>query len=238
MLDHRWFLAEKAGHDVPMGEAVTSYIDNALPSYSLDSKALAELNEEADSGVIDDDAETGGHGAPQKGKQLHRTVGRHSGHAVFRDNRMCRERGNPPGIKALPPPCVNGRRGINAQTFAPVQHHQIALFHMADSRPALQHTRRRLVPEHMRQKPVFSFLGVYLAQLRAANGGVQDFNKHLTALQPLRQGKLVHHQRFARTHQNCRFALNLPVHVRRLRPAFRRIASVPKSSPEPERFCI
>ena len=28
---------------VAMGEAVTSYIDNALPSYSLDSKALAEL---------------------------------------------------------------------------------------------------------------------------------------------------------------------------------------------------
>ena len=56
MLDHRWFLAEKAGHDVPMGEAVTSYIDNALPSYSLDSKALAELNEEADSGVIDDES--------------------------------------------------------------------------------------------------------------------------------------------------------------------------------------
>ena len=41
---------------VAMGEAVTSYIDNALPSYSLDSKALAELNEEADSGVIDDES--------------------------------------------------------------------------------------------------------------------------------------------------------------------------------------
>ena len=48
--------AKLAGHDVPMGEAVTSYIDNALPSYSLDSKALAELNEEADSGVIDDES--------------------------------------------------------------------------------------------------------------------------------------------------------------------------------------
>ena len=56
MLDHRWFLAEKAGHDVPMGEAVTSYIDNVLPSYNLDSKALVELNEEADSGVIDDES--------------------------------------------------------------------------------------------------------------------------------------------------------------------------------------
>ena len=56
VLDHRWFLAEKAGHDVPMGEAVTSYIDNVLPSYNLDSKALVELNEEADSGVIDDES--------------------------------------------------------------------------------------------------------------------------------------------------------------------------------------
>ena len=26
VLDHRWFLAEKAGHDVPMGEAVTSFV--------------------------------------------------------------------------------------------------------------------------------------------------------------------------------------------------------------------
>ena len=52
VLDHRWFLAEKAGHDVPMGEAVTSYIDNALPSYSLDSKALAEHNREHDSSVV------------------------------------------------------------------------------------------------------------------------------------------------------------------------------------------
>ena len=56
VLDHRWFLAEKAGHDVPMDEAVTSYIDNVLPSYNLDSKAFVELNEEADSGVIDDES--------------------------------------------------------------------------------------------------------------------------------------------------------------------------------------
>ena len=60
VLDHRWFLAEKAGHDVPMGEAVTSYIENVLPNYKLDSKALAELNEEADSGVIDDETTYGG----------------------------------------------------------------------------------------------------------------------------------------------------------------------------------
>lgn len=56
VFNHRWFLAKKAGHDVPMDEAATSYIDNVLPSYSLDSKALAESNEETDSGVVDDES--------------------------------------------------------------------------------------------------------------------------------------------------------------------------------------
>ena len=56
VLDHRWFLAEKAGHDVPMAEAVASYIDQVLPNYKLDSKAVAELNAEADAGVVDDEA--------------------------------------------------------------------------------------------------------------------------------------------------------------------------------------
>lgn len=45
---------------MPMDEAVTSYIENVLPNYKLDSKALAELNEEADSGVIDDETTYGG----------------------------------------------------------------------------------------------------------------------------------------------------------------------------------
>ena len=56
VLDHRWFLAEKAGHDVPMGEAVESYIQSVLPNYRLDDKAVNELNAEADSGVVDDEA--------------------------------------------------------------------------------------------------------------------------------------------------------------------------------------
>jgi hypothetical protein len=54
VLDHRWFLAEKAGHDIPMQEAVQSYIKHVLPQYKLDSKALQELNAEADSGVVDE----------------------------------------------------------------------------------------------------------------------------------------------------------------------------------------
>ena len=55
MLDHRWFLAEHAGHDVPMAEAVQSYVENVLPQYKLDAKAVNELNAEADSGVVDDE---------------------------------------------------------------------------------------------------------------------------------------------------------------------------------------
>ncbi|NEG69959.1 DUF4032 domain-containing protein [Bifidobacterium choloepi] len=56
VLDHRWFLAENAGHDIPMGEAVKSYIKNVLPKYMIDSETLEELNAEADSGVVDDTA--------------------------------------------------------------------------------------------------------------------------------------------------------------------------------------
>ncbi|RBP97258.1 lipopolysaccharide kinase [Bifidobacterium aemilianum] len=56
VLTHRWYLAEKAGHDVPMGEAVVSYIKNVLPKYQLDAKAVDAINAEADSGVMDDEA--------------------------------------------------------------------------------------------------------------------------------------------------------------------------------------
>ena len=56
MLDHRWFLAEKAGHDVPMTEAVTSYIENVLPKQVLNKKDIDTLLEEADAGVIDDES--------------------------------------------------------------------------------------------------------------------------------------------------------------------------------------
>ncbi|MBW3081392.1 DUF4032 domain-containing protein [Bifidobacterium saguinibicoloris] len=56
VLTHRWFLAEKAGHDVPMSEAVTSYIQDVLPKQMLDKKDIDTLLEEADSGVIDDES--------------------------------------------------------------------------------------------------------------------------------------------------------------------------------------
>ncbi|MBW3095029.1 DUF4032 domain-containing protein [Bifidobacterium sp. 64T4] len=59
ILTHRWYLAENAGHDVPMAEAVKSYIDNVLPNYKLDDKAINALLEEADSGVIDDETTYG-----------------------------------------------------------------------------------------------------------------------------------------------------------------------------------
>ncbi|MZM76854.1 DUF4032 domain-containing protein [Bifidobacterium pseudocatenulatum] len=55
VLDHRWFLAEKAGHDVPMAEAVQSYVEKVLPQYKLTMKDVDALNAEADSGVIDDE---------------------------------------------------------------------------------------------------------------------------------------------------------------------------------------
>ncbi|MEE1296694.1 MAG: DUF4032 domain-containing protein [Bifidobacterium sp.] len=54
VLDHRWFMAEKAGHDVPMAEAVQSYVKDIMPKQQLDKKTVDELNDEADSGVVDE----------------------------------------------------------------------------------------------------------------------------------------------------------------------------------------
>ncbi|MFT8357521.1 MAG: DUF4032 domain-containing protein [Bifidobacterium aquikefiri] len=59
ILTDRWYLAEKAGHDIPMGDAVESYIEHVLPKYKLDEAAMKDINEEAESGVIDDEASYG-----------------------------------------------------------------------------------------------------------------------------------------------------------------------------------
>ena len=56
VLDHRWFMAEKAGHDVPMADAVQSYVNDILPKQMMDAKTVDDLNAEADSGVIDDES--------------------------------------------------------------------------------------------------------------------------------------------------------------------------------------
>ena len=72
ILTHRWYLAEKVGHDVPMGEAVESYIENVLPKYKLDDAAMKDINADADAGVVDDENTYGngvfdadGHSHPQ-----------------------------------------------------------------------------------------------------------------------------------------------------------------------------
>ncbi|WP_402468198.1 DUF4032 domain-containing protein [Isoptericola aurantiacus] len=39
ILDHRWFISEQAGHDVPMPETVTSYVENVL-QHRPDEKAI------------------------------------------------------------------------------------------------------------------------------------------------------------------------------------------------------
>lgn len=54
VLQNRWYMAEKAGHDVSTAVAASDYIKHNLPKYNIDSKALAEINADADSGVVDD----------------------------------------------------------------------------------------------------------------------------------------------------------------------------------------
>ncbi|RSX54513.1 LPS kinase [Bifidobacterium dolichotidis] len=54
VLEHRWYLAEQAGHDIPMATAVQSYVKNALPKYMIDQQTVERLNAEADDGVVDE----------------------------------------------------------------------------------------------------------------------------------------------------------------------------------------
>ena len=73
VLTHRWLMAEKAGHDVPMAEAVQSYISESLPEYRLDSEDMKTINEEADAGVVDDEMNwQGGHAQAGQGEQAGR----------------------------------------------------------------------------------------------------------------------------------------------------------------------
>ncbi|GAB2970336.1 DUF4032 domain-containing protein [Actinotalea caeni] len=59
ILEHRWYLAEKAGHDIPTSEAVAAYVNNVLPNRP-DEEAILELDTatlRAISGDLDDDEE-------------------------------------------------------------------------------------------------------------------------------------------------------------------------------------
>ncbi len=42
ILDHRWFISEKAGRDIPMPEATASYVENVL-RHRPDEKAILGL---------------------------------------------------------------------------------------------------------------------------------------------------------------------------------------------------
>ena len=60
ILDHRWFISEKAGRDVPMPEATASYVDNVL-RHRRDEKAILGVPP----GEQDADVDTGPEGAPE-----------------------------------------------------------------------------------------------------------------------------------------------------------------------------
>ena len=56
ILEHRWYLAEKAGHDIPMAEAVQAYVDNVLP-HRPDEEAVLELDTATLRAITDTDTE-------------------------------------------------------------------------------------------------------------------------------------------------------------------------------------
>ena len=63
VLNHRWYMAEKAGHDVSTQLAVEDYIKQYLQDYRVDTRVIRAITEEADSGVLDDRNQTSAAGS-------------------------------------------------------------------------------------------------------------------------------------------------------------------------------
>ncbi|MCA5893043.1 DUF4032 domain-containing protein [Isoptericola sp. NEAU-Y5] len=63
ILDHRWFISEQAGRDVPMPETVASYVDNVL-RHRPDEKAILGLAPGEKDPELDDD-DVADEGAPE-----------------------------------------------------------------------------------------------------------------------------------------------------------------------------
>lgn len=64
ILDHRWFISERAGRDVPMDEATTSYVENVL-RHRPDEKAILGLAPGEEDPELDDDLGSGPDAAPE-----------------------------------------------------------------------------------------------------------------------------------------------------------------------------
>lgn len=73
VLTRRWLLAEKAGHDVPIADAVRSYIDESLAAYKISVDDMKTINDEAEAAVVDDDKHWS-------------DVGGDSNHEIYRDD--------------------------------------------------------------------------------------------------------------------------------------------------------
>ncbi|WP_156251595.1 DUF4032 domain-containing protein [Pseudactinotalea terrae] len=58
ILEHRWYLAEKAGHDIPTADAVASYVRNVLPDRP-DEEAILELDTATLRAISDTDTQIG-----------------------------------------------------------------------------------------------------------------------------------------------------------------------------------
>lgn len=56
ILEHRWYLAEQAGHDISTAEAVRAYVDNVLP-HRPDEESILELDTATLAAITDTDTE-------------------------------------------------------------------------------------------------------------------------------------------------------------------------------------
>src|SRR4051812_46822852 len=145
-------------------------------SRSLDdieaNSACAEYHRglaDAQLGVVLRNAEAGGDCTAEERRYVHVAVGRDCRDAIFRHHGILVEGSHPPRVQRLAAPPVFRGGGLDARTFAPVQHNLVARLDMTDARPGLDDRARTLMSQQVGEVLVLALGAVHLAELRAAN---------------------------------------------------------------------
>ena len=93
---------------------------------------------------------------------------------------------------------------MDALARPPVQHHGVARLDRGHARADLDHLRRRLVAEQVRQELVGALGGGDLVELGAADRRVEHLDQDLADAERLRQRDLVDDKRLARLREDRR----------------------------------
>src|SRR5579862_2075966 len=154
-----------------------------------DGDGLSDL----DPRVVVDEAQRGRDRATHERCDLEADVLGNRGEAVFGNDGVFIECGDPAGVHGAPVPLVFRGLRLDARPFSPMEDDVVALFYMQDARPRFEDNAAAFVAEEVGQEFVLSLYAGDLAQLRAADAAAMDFYENLPARER-RDFDLVHYE--------------------------------------------